>query len=489
MADVTRWGEGMTQGDGTREHETLASSPDPLTNLPSPLSTSRSTITSDNKHTIDHSRSMISFVYRPSIFRASRKSSRGLCARGHATWHERLSEPSNQLQIYRSRSSDPFINLSIEHHLFQKSPPGSKILFQYTNRPSIVIGRNQNPWLEVNLALLNPSAHGSTQTSTADLGKIDLVRRRSGGGTVFHDEGNVNWSVVCDFTEFTRDKHAEMVVRALRCVGIERARVNERHDIVLDQGSRDAASRTADPEDTHVTPFTSKELRPLKVSGSAYKMARNRALHHGTALLSSPNLNVIPHYLHSPAKPYISAKGVESVSSPVSNIGIENEVFMKAVQRHFMKQYKVPHDVQEVTVDDDALDIPEVRKGYEEMKSLEWTYLQTPGFTFSTQPLTEDQESPSVSCCLILITATLINEQHGPCLTFEARHGAILNCQWTADGSSEVDIEVSKGLGQALNGIRIHEHRDWDALLDGQLPADQAKEISDFLAKMFPYPE
>ncbi|PNH32867.1 hypothetical protein BJF96_g3933 [Verticillium dahliae] len=58
-------------------------------------------------------------------------------------------------QVYISRSSDPFLNLSIEHHLLQTTPSESTVLFLYTNRPSVVIGRNQNPWLELNLPLLH----------------------------------------------------------------------------------------------------------------------------------------------------------------------------------------------------------------------------------------------------------------------------------------------------------------------------------------------
>ena len=155
----------------------------------------------------------------------------------------RLSEP---VKSYISTSRDPYLNLSIEHYLLQKSSPESAILFLYVNRPSIIIGRNQNPWLEVNLALLIESGE-RPETEPSGLRVVDLVRRRSGGGTVFHDEGNINWSIICPSAKFTRDKHAEMVVRALRNCGIERARVNKRHDIVLDQGERVG---TSEPDDT-----------------------------------------------------------------------------------------------------------------------------------------------------------------------------------------------------------------------------------------------
>lgn len=277
------------------------------------------------------------------------------------------------VQSYISRSSDPYINLSIEHYLLQKSHPDSAVLFLYVNRPSIILGRNQNPWLEVNLGLLKAARNRSTprpQTEPSGLGDVDLVRRRSGGGTVFHDEGNVNWTVICPPAKFTRDKHAEMVVRALRGCGIQRSRVNERHDIVLDQGQADHNGTWGPGDDTHSTPWQTNDSsgpRPLKVSGSAYKLTKARALHHGTCLLSSPNLNVIPDYLHSPAKLYIKGRGVESVSSPVGNIMLDNDRFIKTVQQAFSDMYTAKN-LSPVALGDGALGIPEVQKGYLELK-------------------------------------------------------------------------------------------------------------------------
>lgn len=277
------------------------------------------------------------------------------------------------VQSYISQSRDPFINLSIEHYLLQKSHPDSAVLFLYVNRPSIIIGRNQNPWLEVNLGLLQAARGGNPedrpQTEPSDLGDVDLVRRRSGGGTVFHDEGNVNWTVICPSASFTRDKHAEMVVRALRSCGVSRSRVNERHDIVLDQGLAKVDGEWGPEEDTHATPWQvsdPSDPRPLKVSGSAYKLTRARALHHGTALLSSPNLNIIPHYLRSPAKKFIKGRGVESVSSPVGNILLDNDRFITNVQREFAEMYLQENKAQ--VLGEECLEIDEVQKGYRELK-------------------------------------------------------------------------------------------------------------------------
>lgn len=213
---------------------------------------------------------------------------------------------NSRTQIYGSSSTDPFFNLSFEHYLLRKTPPHSTVFFLYINKPCVVIGRNQNPWLEADLRLLKG---------------IPLVRRRSGGGTVFHDSGNVNFSVIYPTADFNRDKYAEVVTKAIRKIN-PRARVNERHDIVLDQGPLLAEKDWPESEDMHRTKFqpNNQDSPPLKVSGSAYKLTRHRSLHHGTCLLASLGLGRISQYLHSPARPFIKARGVESVRSPIGNV-------------------------------------------------------------------------------------------------------------------------------------------------------------------------
>lgn len=369
----------------------------------------------------------------------------------------------NPVQSYISTSNDPYLNLSIEHYLLQKSAPESAILFLYVNRPSIIIGRNQNPWLEVNLSLLHETEE-RPETEPPGLGVVDLVRRRSGGGTVFHDEGNVNWTVICPSAKFTRDKHAEMVVRALRECGVDRARVNERHDIVLDQGERKADTN---PDDMHSTPYTDTEAtgsRPLKVSGSAYKLTRNRALHHGTCLLSSPNLNVIPHYLHSPAKPYITARGVESVSSPVSNVLLRNEDFIAAVQRHFAMQYQDSGDSEREQLGEDVLGIKSISDGLSELKSLDWTYLQTPQFTISNQ---------SDADATVKLELTV-------------RHGAITKSSICfQDGRAADD---ASDLSSATN-TKLHQVPSWEQILvNGDLKPEERAYLSDWITRLIPSP-
>jgi lipoate-protein ligase A len=282
-------------------------------------------------------------------------------SRCHSTFPQVATDQARKTQVYVSRTLDPYLNLSIEHFLLQKSPPDSTILFLYTNRPCIVIGRNQNPWVEVNLGLLNskPKVLG-----TPDIESISLVRRRSGGGTVFHDEGNVNYSVICPTAAFDRDKHAQMVVRALKQLGVTRAKVNERHDIILEPDNEH--DQNSIEESTPISTIPARAARkPLKVSGSAYKLTRLRSLHHGTCLLSSPNIHQISQYLRSPAKSYIKARGVDSVSSPITNVNVSNEAFEKGVIAEFGRIYD---NVEPFFLTDEASKIPEVAKGLSEMK-------------------------------------------------------------------------------------------------------------------------
>ncbi|KAI8683512.1 putative lipoate-protein ligase A [Fusarium keratoplasticum] len=351
------------------------------------------------------------------------------------------SHPSNKIQVYTSKSRDPFLNLSVEHHLLQNTPPDSTILILYTNDPCIVFGRNQNPWTEVNLPRLaqlrnRPESVGWTA------GPVQLVRRRSGGGTVFHDEGNVNFSVICPPAVFDRNKHAEMVVRALSSLGRPNTRVNERHDIVMDVAD--------DPIGTY------------KISGSAYKLTRLRSLHHGTCLLRSPNLANISGMLRSPGEPFIKGRGVDSVRSPVKNVDVENAPFEAAVVEQFSRMYGDFH-VEDV-IDDKFLEIENIRKGYEELQSRSWIYGQTPRFTFSTFSYPEDpRPRPQLPFDLKL--------------RFEARHGLVE--KFAVEGASfpPTDVDMS-----ALVASSIYHVPTWtDQLAQAGMAEGDAVKIGSWM--------
>ncbi|POY70763.1 hypothetical protein BMF94_6173 [Rhodotorula taiwanensis] len=122
--------------------------------------------------------------------------------------------------IYVSDSNDPWFNLAFEDWIFRKTDPEERILYMYRNSPSVIVGRNQNPWKEINLARLREL-------------DIPFVRRKSGGGTVYHDLGNTNYCVFVPRTEFDRKTNAELVTRGLNELDID-AYVNDRNDICVD---------------------------------------------------------------------------------------------------------------------------------------------------------------------------------------------------------------------------------------------------------------
>lgn len=282
---------------------------------------------------------------------------------------EAVSRTDNKTQVYISKSRNPFLNLSVEHFLLQTTPPESFVLLIYVNSPCVVIGRNQNPWLEANLSRLAQTAQRPDEISWKG-DPVQLVRRRSGGGAVFHDGGNVNYCVISPPATFDRDRHAEMVVRALNTLGQHSVCVNERHDIVVH--ARDAGGGT----------------RCLKVSGSAYKLTRLRSLHHGTCLLRSPNLSSISDILRSPAAPFIKARGIGSVRSQVTNLNLDNAEFEAAVIEQFSAMYGRIRIQAEF--DDNILAIAKIRDGYHELRSKKWIFGQTPQFSFSTHTFSQD---------------------------------------------------------------------------------------------------
>ncbi|GAA6048019.1 hypothetical protein JCM3770_000151 [Rhodotorula araucariae] len=261
------------------------------------------------------------------------------CSRAFASSPRPLSETS----IYVSESHDPWFNLAFEDWLFRKTDPEQRILYLYRNSPSVIIGRNQNPWKEINLARLR------------ELG-IPFVRRKSGGGTVYHDLGNTNYCVFVPRTEFDRRSNAELVTRGLNALDVP-AYVNERHDICVDGCDY--------------------------VSGSAFKLVNRRAYHHGTMLIDA-QLGNLRGVLGSQKESMVT-KGVASVPSPVRNLretstAVNHERFIEAVAEQFAQKYGVSRDTKRI--DESELETNGyVREVVDELKSWDWQYGQTPEFT------------------------------------------------------------------------------------------------------------
>ncbi|GJN87773.1 hypothetical protein Rhopal_000728-T1 [Rhodotorula paludigena] len=246
--------------------------------------------------------------------------------------------------IYVSESHNPWFNLAYEDWLFRKTEPDQRILYLYRNSPSVIIGRNQNPWKEIDLHRLR------------ELG-IPFVRRKSGGGTVYHDLGNTNYCVFVPREEFDRRSNAELVTAGLNELDVP-AFVNERHDIVVD-GFKMSFRYLPDVLDFHV-------------SGSAFKLVNKRAYHHGTMLIDA-QLGTLRGVLGSKKEAMVT-KGVASVPSPVRNLRewstrVNHERFVEVVARQFAEKYALSGEIKRI--DEGVLEQNEyVREVVDELKTL-----------------------------------------------------------------------------------------------------------------------
>ncbi|HRV99615.1 MAG TPA: lipoate--protein ligase, partial [Aminobacteriaceae bacterium] len=185
------------------------------------------------------------------------------------------------MYFIEGQSHDPAYNLALEEYLYRsvnEGHPGYFLLWQ--NAPSIIVGRFQNTAQEVNRPFVEERG-------------IHVVRRISGGGAVYHDLGNVNYSFIVpndEGTPFDFARHARPVIDALAKLGVE-AESGGRNDLLIDG---------------------------RKFSGSAQHMDRRRLLHHGTLLFDS-DLSILEQALSVDEEKFTS-KGFKSVRSRVTNI-------------------------------------------------------------------------------------------------------------------------------------------------------------------------
>ena len=182
-----------------------------------------------------------------------------------------------RLYIYESDGVDPYRNLAIEQHLLESAFGGCCLLYLWQNAHTVVIGRNQNAWAECRTSLL--SEEGG-----------HLARRLSGGGAVYHDLGNLNFTFLMRTEDYDLDRQLSVIQTACALSGIETER-SGRNDLLADG---------------------------RKFSGNAFYRHEGRAYHHGTLLVDTDTARM-GRYL-SPSKAKLEAKGVESVRARVVNL-------------------------------------------------------------------------------------------------------------------------------------------------------------------------
>ncbi len=204
---------------------------------------------------------------------------------------------SKNLWIYEAKGTDPYRNLACEQALMGQVSESGVILYLWQNHDTVVIGRNQNPWLECRTAQMEEDG-------------VKLARRLSGGGAVFHDLGNLNFTFITPEKEHDVIKQMSVVQKACQYAGID-ALLSGRNDLTA-QGK--------------------------KFSGNAFSHRKGVACHHGTLLINS-DLERLSRYL-SPPQAKLQAKGIASVRSRVDNLSsLSPSLTCEAMKEHLIKAF------------------------------------------------------------------------------------------------------------------------------------------------------
>ena len=242
-------------------------------------------------------------------------------------------------KIVHSTSFNPWVNLSIEEFLLKNVKPDEAILYLWQNDNTVVIGRNQNPWKECDCKGLEASG-----------GK--LARRLSGGGAVYHDLGNLNFTFVMNKKHYDVRKQQMVISDALKSHGIE-AVFSGRNDMLING---------------------------RKFSGHAYYSTGTNAYHHGTILVNTDFEKLSGFLNPSPEK--ILSKSVASVKSRVINITeVDPLMTTDQIKRSMSESVAALYGPATSSNFESAPDA--MIQLYEKYSSWDWCYGKSPAFDIS----------------------------------------------------------------------------------------------------------
>lgn len=242
-----------------------------------------------------------------------------------------------------NNSNDPAYNIALEAYAFKELTDIDEIFILWINEPAIIIGKHQNAIQEINKEYTD--AHG-----------IHVVRRLSGGGAVYHDLNNLNYTIISNKSEegaFDFKTFSKPVIDTLATLGVE-ANFTGRNDLEIDG---------------------------KKICGNAQAYAKGRMMHHG-CLLFDVDMSVLASALKV-SKDKIESKGVKSVRARVTNINSELPEkmtvleFKDAILNQMKQEY--PEMDEYVLTEDDLARIQEIRDT--QFATWDWTYGQTPEYT------------------------------------------------------------------------------------------------------------
>ena len=239
------------------------------------------------------------------------------------------------------RATDPQLNLAFEEYVFDQMDKNESYFLLWQNDNAVIVGKHQNTIEEINQEYVRQNS-------------IKVVRRLSGGGAVYHDLGNLNFTFIVnddskdqfDFQTFTRP-----LVNALKTLGVN-AEFNSRNDIAIDG---------------------------KKFSGNSQYAKRGRILHHGTILFNS-KLTTIQSALKV-KNDKIESKGIKSIKSRVTNIAeyLDEDYTLENFKKALLAAMFENDHLEEITLSDAAIhDIEQLKA--DKYATWDWNYGKSPQY-------------------------------------------------------------------------------------------------------------
>lgn len=238
----------------------------------------------------------------------------------------------NKITYIESENYNPYGNLAVEEYLLLHCEPEECILYLWQNQNTVVIGRNQNAWKECLVSKLEEEGG-------------HLARRLSGGGAVYHDLGNLNFTFLVNKENYSVDRQLEVIVKAVKKLGVD-AEKSGRNDILADG---------------------------KKFSGNAFYEQGVHCYHHGT-LMVNVNLGELSRYL-TVSKEKLKSKGVDSVRSRVTNLTeFAPELTIGDLKKALREAFEEVYGLHAEVITMESLDQDEVAAAKERFSSWEWLY-------------------------------------------------------------------------------------------------------------------
>lgn len=237
-----------------------------------------------------------------------------------------------KLYFYDNQITDPYYNLALEEYFLKNVKDNECILYLWQNKNTVVIGKNQDAYNECLIDALEQ-----------DGGK--LARRLSGGGAVYHDLGNLNFTFLLPKNVFDTDKQTEVILRAVKILGIEAER-SGRNDLTVNG---------------------------RKFSGHAYYHTGDRSYHHGTVMVDVKADDLSKYLNVSMLK--LQSKGVKSVRSRIINLrSIDESITIDSLKQALLTAFAETYGLTPEHILSSDIDSASIEAAKVKFASSEWIY-------------------------------------------------------------------------------------------------------------------